>query len=204
MIPKTFHLIWVGDSPLPAYAVENRNKLIALHPKWEICFWEEHDGVLSCGASKPTTTRHPDLMKRACHPVQRANIWRLEVLYKYGGVYMDMDIEPLAAMDQALEGSKAAVSRMFHSDQVHNNSFMAAEPHHPWMKYALESIAFCDPNNVPSMSGMHMTNVVHRHPDVTVLGKWVIVQDPAWPYQKRELPKQTVAVHHFAGSWKGA
>ena len=85
MIPKTFHLVWGGDKPLPDYAAKHIAQLKELYPGWSVNVWDEfpHDRVTG------------DAMDIVPNHGARSDIMRLEILYKFGGVYLDVDVEPL-------------------------------------------------------------------------------------------------------------
>lgn len=90
-IPKIIHQIWIG-SPLP-------NKYLPLiaswqryHPDWEYILWD--DAMID--AFGLTNKDQYDASKNYG---QKADIARYEILYRLGGVYVDIDFECLRPMD---------------------------------------------------------------------------------------------------------
>jgi mannosyltransferase OCH1-like enzyme len=85
MIPKVFHLVWGNDKPLPDYAEANIAKLRELYPDWEVKVWRDfpHERVTG------------DAMDVAPNYGARSDIMRMEILWKFGGCYLDVDVEPL-------------------------------------------------------------------------------------------------------------
>lgn len=90
LIPKIFHFIWIGPHRFPYKS--NIDTYKQLHPDWEFKLWTD-DNI-------------PTLVNQKIYdqiPVYatKADLLRLELLYKYGGVYVDVDskclknIEPL-------------------------------------------------------------------------------------------------------------
>ena len=92
MIPKILHMIWVGPKPFPYQ--ENLQRYRDLNPDWEIKLWT--DGNL------------PDLKNLKIYktiPIYatKADLLRIELLAKYGGVYVDADSYPLKPIDGMIE-----------------------------------------------------------------------------------------------------
>ena len=89
VIPKTLHFIWYGPQPVPDIS-SWRN----LHPGWEIRMWREGDISLE-------NQRVYDyfLARKVYHGM--ADVARIEILLRYGGVYMDIDTECTRSLDEA-------------------------------------------------------------------------------------------------------
>lgn len=82
-IPKKLHLIWVGDMVRPDYVAAHVSLWTALMPEWDIRLWTNAD-----------VSRFPDIVQKCTKGAQQADIMRLFILYKEGGVYVDTDIVP--------------------------------------------------------------------------------------------------------------
>lgn len=90
-IPKIIHQIWIGDKSPPPHSLINT--WISKNPGFEHILWTETEiqkrgFVFEC-------QEKIDLCTELCG---KADIMRLEILWKYGGVYLDADsicIEPL-------------------------------------------------------------------------------------------------------------
>ena len=85
LIPRIFHRIWVGPDPLPAEYARYGQTWLDHHPGWELRFWTDDNF--------PDGLRRPEAQERLRSPVERANILRLEVVWRFGGVYVDTDFE---------------------------------------------------------------------------------------------------------------
>jgi hypothetical protein len=103
MIPKIIHRIWLDD-PMPDEFAEYGELWKQLHPGWAYMEWRSTD-TLPAGlrqssaqliASAPRWC--PKDWKRA-----QADILRLELLWLFGGVYADTDVEPLKPFDDLLK-----------------------------------------------------------------------------------------------------
>ena len=111
MIPKIIHYCWFGGNPLP----ESAKKCIASWrkylPDYEIWQWSEgslHDNVndnenvlfdkiLSFDVNSIPYTQQAYEAKKYAFVSDYARFW---VLYHYGGLYFDTDVEVIANMDE--------------------------------------------------------------------------------------------------------
>ena len=92
IIPKIIHQIWLGDGDVPIKYLSFIDSWKSHHPDWEYHLWTvDHLIPLRNQRSYDQTT----------DVVQKTNIVRYEVLYQYGGIYVELDtacfknIEPL-------------------------------------------------------------------------------------------------------------
>lgn len=90
-IPKIIHQIWLG-SPLPEKFKAWQQKIRQLHPKWEYKLWTDED-------VKNMNLANRDLFEYSKNWGQKSDLLRYEILHKYGGVYLDIDIEMLKPLD---------------------------------------------------------------------------------------------------------
>lgn len=93
IIPKVIHQIWVGNNSIPAnylYYLETWKKF---HPDWEFKLWREKDIL----AEKFETE---DLFLKSRGMAEQADIARYEILRRYGGLYIDTDIQCFANFDE--------------------------------------------------------------------------------------------------------
>ena len=89
-IPKIIHQIWIGPKPRPYILMDSwRLK----NPDFEYILWNEQE-FINRGIIFETQNKI-DSIEEICGKV---DIMRLEILYKYGGIYIDADsicIEPI-------------------------------------------------------------------------------------------------------------
>ncbi len=86
----------------------------------------------------------------------KIDVWRILILYKYGGVYSDIDNYPLSDFDERT--IRSDLSAFFFSDPWDRPSqwFMAAESHHPIMNLTARQII----KNVMGMGSILRPKVV--------------------------------------------
>lgn len=97
-IPQKLHFIWLG-SELPAEYAANIEVWRALLPHYEIKLWAEADLDSFAMINR-------DLFEQEINYPARSDIWRYEILYQHGGVYLDVtDQVPVIARDCAQQNS---------------------------------------------------------------------------------------------------
>jgi len=93
IIPKVIHQIWLGTASIP----QNYKYYLATwknyHPGWEFKLWTEKEIIQE---NFPTM----DLFYLARSYQERSDLIRYEILKKYGGLYIDTDIECFANFDE--------------------------------------------------------------------------------------------------------
>ncbi len=93
IIPKVMHQIWLGKSEIPPLYVNYFNECKKLHPDWEFKIWSETD------LAELELDNQPLFNQARSYPAQ-ADIMRYTILYKFGGVYRDMDIKCYRPIDE--------------------------------------------------------------------------------------------------------
>ncbi|MFY7729339.1 MAG: glycosyltransferase [Flavobacterium sp.] len=89
-IPKRIHQLWIGPKPAP---ITLMNTWREKHPNFEYIFWNETEFV-----KRNMTFLCQDKINAIEEINGKADIMRWEILYKYGGVFLDADsicIEPI-------------------------------------------------------------------------------------------------------------
>jgi hypothetical protein len=91
-IPKIIHQIWVGKKEIPPKYITFMEGWKKLHPDWEYKLWTDQDID-----SFPWEDK--DTFLKAKNPAMKGDIWGYEIIYKYGGVYIDCDMECIRPLD---------------------------------------------------------------------------------------------------------
>lgn len=121
VIPRIIHQIWVGPKPLPHDYAPLIEKIKSTHAGWEHRLWTEE--------SLPDGMIRTEWRDKLRFPAERADLLRLELLYKYGGVYLDVDFDVHKPLDQLLHIAPIVIADL-KPGRV-NNAFMAAVAGHP-------------------------------------------------------------------------
>ena len=132
-IPKIIHQIWIGPKPAP---IKLMNTWKEKHPEYEYIFWNENEfekrGMYFKCQDKI------DEMEEYCG---KTDIMRWEILYKYGGIYIDADsicIEHLD--DDLLNKSFAGYENEIKRPGLIAVGTMGFTPKHPITKEAIKYI----------------------------------------------------------------
>ncbi|NJN57659.1 MAG: hypothetical protein HC879_09235 [Leptolyngbyaceae cyanobacterium SL_5_9] len=84
MIPKIIHRIWIGNSEMPPEFQKFWKTWKYFHPGWEFFDWDD--------SNIQNLSLYP-LITQVKVPAAAADIARYELLYRYGGIYVDCDLE---------------------------------------------------------------------------------------------------------------
>ncbi len=111
-IPKIIHMIWIGPKECPYK--ENIQSYIDKNPDWEIKLWN-NDNL-------------PKIKNKWAFDIidiwaVKADILRLEVLYKFGGIYVDVDSYCLKPLDDLIK-NRVCFSMTSRGGKI-NNSILA-------------------------------------------------------------------------------
>jgi mannosyltransferase OCH1-like enzyme len=122
VIPKTLHMVWLG-SPIPNKVAGNMAEWQLQNPEWNLNIWT---------APLPSML-NLDLYEQAHEYVKpdavwqfRADLMRYEILYQYGGLYVDCDTTPLRPLGDLLDNVQEFAVRE-DKDWI-GNTYLASEP----------------------------------------------------------------------------
>ena len=192
LIPKRFHWIWFGDKPLPE---QHRRWIVGwleLHPGWRHTLWTDEN-------------RPPLVNERQFHAAdsyaQKADVARYELVYRYGGVYLDTDTECLRCIEPLLDGVEAfVVEGEPHTVEASPVGTVAG---HPWLR---EVIARLPQSMASGWGNMHqagprfLTSVTEGRDDVTIFPEHLFTSHPLEEWKLAEA----YSIHHWQESWGDA
>ncbi len=190
LIPRVFHQIWLGPNPLPDEYRRYQQTWLDHHPGWELRLWTEEN--------LPGDLRRPEAAEKLRAPAERANILRLELLWREGGVYVDTDFECLRSIEPLIEDAELFIT-LAKADRV-NNALMGSVPGHPLLERALGEIRPVE------YYGHDKAATGTRFLDELMLdGQGVTLLDHELFYPRTdEARRQAYAIHQMARSWKSA
>lgn len=211
MIPKIIHYCWVGGNPKPQsvlYCIESWRRLC---PDYEIREWNE---------SNYDFTKN-EYMKQA----YEAKKWgfvpdyaRLDIIYQYGGIYLDTDVEVVHPLDDLL-GNDCFFGFENTGDGeyfVNCGHGFGAVSHHEAVRSirdVYEHISFIDENETLNLlpsphyvtQSLRLLGLKQENCDQSLPGVQVYASDVLCPKNFRtgmiHRTNRTVSIHHFTASW---
>ncbi len=211
MIPKIIHYCWVGGAPKPKsvlYCIDTWKKFC---PDYEIIEWNESN----------YNFQKNQYMKDA----YEAKKWgfvpdfaRLDIVYEYGGIYLDTDVELIKSFDSLLN-QKAFMGFENTGDGeyfVNCGQGFGAEPHHDIIKAArdlYDNISFYkDDGSLNLLASPYYTTqtlrqfgLIQENRKQELDNMVVYTSDVLCPKNFRSgvisITDNTVSIHHFTASW---
>ncbi|MFC1841591.1 glycosyltransferase family 32 protein [Candidatus Dependentiae bacterium] len=96
IIPKTIHVVWINGDIDDCSVPEDLKKYIVTwiekHPEWQFKLWTDADVA-------KITLYNQDIYDEATNFGVKSDILKYEIVYRYGGVYVDVDFESLKPLD---------------------------------------------------------------------------------------------------------
>lgn len=96
MIPKVIHYCWFGKKPLPESALRCISSWKKHCPEYVIKRWDESNFSIK---KAPTYVKQAYKMKKWAFVTDYVRLW---IVYNYGGVYLDTDVELIKPLDSLL------------------------------------------------------------------------------------------------------
>jgi mannosyltransferase OCH1-like enzyme len=204
-IPKLIHQIWVGEKPIPESYLIYMESWKKQYPDWSYKLWTDKE-------VKEFKMYNRELYEKSEKMAQKADILRYEIVYNYGGFYIDSDFESLQKIDELL-GNINFVSGFEHNDRNFiANGFFGSVKEHPILKNIIEQMRnnYHNPINkqINQQTGpIYFTRMIEEY--IAKNGRDGILIFEAcvlYPYYLREkkpltYENYTYAVHHWGASW---
>ncbi|MDF2614695.1 MAG: hypothetical protein K0S71_2481 [Clostridia bacterium] len=196
LIPKIIHRIWVGNKKIPEEFIAYAQTWRKYHPDWEMKLWTDENMI---------PLKNQAYYDNAKELAKKADIARYELLYQFGGIYIDCDVECLKNIEPLLSGIEAFAGA--EDDYYITNAIMGCTVHNPIMKCIIENIPVSIQKNsaleINYQTGpIFITELLKGAPQFKVFEK-----DTFYPYhwtekyRKGEKFEKAYAVHHWAASW---
>ncbi|GHT29059.1 hypothetical protein FACS189432_07850 [Bacteroidia bacterium] len=225
-IPRIIHQIYEDPAGVPANLQKLAETWKEQHPTWEYRFWNKKaiEDFLEAEFPDFIPTYH-------AYPfnVQRWGAVRYLILYRIGGLYVDLDYECLESIDALLNGAlccmgmEPAVNSITHDKSlIVGNVLMASVPNHPYFKAIIKEMIKGEkystlPKSLQIMetTGPFMTTRLYEfYPnkeEITLLPAELVA--PLTLYEVQNLVSGLVtpdiedkvekcfAIHYFGGRW---
>lgn len=201
LIPRILHFIWIGTAPLPHAALQNISKWRELHPGWDVKLWR-NDEVAALGKLE-NQAAFDSLPSWAA----KSDILRLEILARFGGVYVDCaDFEPLKNIEPLIKDAECFVGWEVDGKMM-NNAIIGATPKHGAVLAAMDNLPAhlltADNRDAAYATGPFFLNECWWH-DARVTKfarKFLYPYDWHEPWRAKESFPEAFAVHHWHASW---
>lgn len=198
MIPKTIHYIWLGGKVKPNLAGICINSWKEKLDGYNIQEWNESNLDLDAIAAENRFFR--ECRKRKLWAMM-ADYLRLKILYEYGGIYFDTDIQVRKSFDPLLN------DHCFIGMEAKNyigTGVIACERYDQTIRTVLDFYNNDIWNSELYTIPMIITDVLKKHPEckITIYPQdYFAPYDPYVGYTGNEITKDTYCIHWFNASW---
>lgn len=217
-IPQVIHRLWLGPRPMPQRFKDYGRDWETLNPGWECHDWSWHD--------LPEDLANADIMDDTRRRSSRsdsielatalADIIDYELIARFGGVYVNTDMQPVRPLPPELHEGEAWAAR--ETDNRIVNAAMGGPPGHPFWQVMVDQLAERywrmrgqGNENIVELTGpCYLSDMLMAIPEeerIRVAAKEVFcpvdinavargqTADGLWTMDT--LPPDTVAVHHW-------
>ena len=206
-IPKIIHYCWFGPKPIPKLELECMESWGKYFPDFKIMFWNEDTFDISSNI----------FAKQAYEKKKYAFVSdcvRASVLNKYGGIYLDTDVEILSDFSHLLKGKDAVLG--FETSKLVGTAFMAFVPNQSIIKAFTDYYvgrSFLSENGDIEITAnpailasiLRKNSIVLNGKEQQINGVHVFKRELFFPKKivngKFQTTEETLAIHYFEGSW---
>ena len=214
MIPKVIHYCWFGDSPIPEKYLQYMESWEKYCPDYEIKKWDASNFDYSINS----------YCKEAYESKQWAFVSdyaRLYIIYHYGGVYLDTDVELLQSLTPLIEDGEGFIGFQ-NAMEINTGLGFAAASGNDCIKKMLDiyerrkfylsdgsinRVPCPAANTVGLMSKGLKIGEKHSHHIQQLEGIKVYPEEFFNPLnadtQKLSVTNNTYTIHHYTASWLG-
>lgn len=203
-IPKKIHYCWFGGNPLPKSAVKCIKSWKKYCPDYDIIEWNETNFDLNCN--------------EYCRTMAKQKKWafltdyiRLKVVYEYGGIYLDTDVEIIKPIDSLR--TKSAYMGIENTGRIATGLGFAAEVGNKLIKENMEYYenltSFTELKSCPFITTeilkKHGFSETHISEIQEIEGMRIYPEEFFCPKNERtgltKITDNTYSIHHFDASW---
>lgn len=211
-IPQIIHQSWKTNE-VPADWKGFQAKVQQLHPDWEYILWTDESSEAFVAKEYPDFL---SIYQGFSRNIMRADVFRYLIMYKMGGMYLDLDYEMLRTFD--FEGAELVLPmnrEKAYGDSYDGigNAIFASVPGHPFWAAVIEDMKEKPPKVkdfteiVESTGPMLLTRIYEA-------GDFSNIVVPGRHHFHQEVPRKQVVsevfrndssvygVHHCAGTWR--
>jgi inositol phosphorylceramide mannosyltransferase catalytic subunit len=198
LIPRIIHRIWLGSDEMPEEYVRFGESWREHHPGWEMWTWTD--------SNLPPLT-YPGALERCRNFGEASDVLRYEALYRYGGIYVDTDVECRRSLEPLIEDVSAFGA--WQRPGVIGSAVVGSIAEHSAIAEVLREVsegAGSGPQ-VEATGPVALTRVLEKARDVKLFGPetffpydyWEIPLDPE--VDAAEGAPDAYAIHHWHATW---
>jgi len=138
-VERLVHRLWLGPKPMPERYIEFGQQWQDLNPNWQVIEWTRKDlppmrnqSVLDDIARRPRSSIPMDFDRAVA--VQSSDVIYYELMERFGGVCLNVDIEPLRPLDDLMEITGENAWATFEDDYYLVNCAYGGPKGHPFWK----------------------------------------------------------------------
>ena len=209
MIPKIIHYCWFGGNPLPEIAKKCINSWKTFLPDYEIKEWNEKNYDVH---KIPYISQAYNSKKYAFV----SDYARFDILYKYGGIYFDTDVEIIKDLNSIIKKGPFVAIEKGNKFYINAGLGIASNKNEKIYKEILES--YQNDSFIKEDGSLNQKTVVTRVSDIFAKYGFVekdIIQSISnitiYPSEyfcpkdyftgEIKITQNTFTIHHFDASW---
>ncbi len=216
-IPKIIHHIWVGKKEISAEYKHYMQTWINSHPDWEYKLWTDAD-------VDSFPWQNKELFLECTNPGMKSDIWRYEILYHFGGLYVDTDMECIRPLNPIHERLEFYAGFDSDNNSIVANSLIGAAPKSPILKKMIHSLSkstkVIDPStitfdHIQAITGPVFLTKYTKHLKPLSFDHPILIFDkeyfqpvkcnnhgiPRSAQERLDIADNCFAIHHNGGSW---
>ncbi|MBC8046792.1 MAG: hypothetical protein H7Y00_08355 [Fimbriimonadaceae bacterium] len=211
-IPKIIHQTW-KNKEVPVQWLEYQSKVKSLHSDWEYKLWTDTDNETFVKKEFPDF--YPVYMSLPKN-IMRADVIRYLIMYKIGGLYLDLDYEMLKPFQYADKELVLPVSRSISFGDKMNllgNCIFGSAPNHIFWKTMIDELQNTPPQINNYLEVLHTTGpdfltrifYTAKYEDAFLPER--LIFHPPTPKNKNQYKKIihngiSEGIHHVSGTWR--
>lgn len=202
-IPPVLHRIVLAPMQDKGAVRRNWRRFARLNPGWTLTTWTDAD--------VRELPRIAEALAQCSSPAQKADIARLEILSREGGIYVDTDCDPVKPLSPLLD-----MNCFFGTEdgEHYSTAVIGAEVGHPAIEAYLDAILTQRRFELPlppneATGPMFATSFLRERADVTLLPPAAFYPESFEDSQQRKRKSrrqlsgpETYVIHRWAHSWR--
>lgn len=210
-IPKIIHQIWLGPNPLPDFYEKFAMTWKYYNPDFEYRLWTD-DNICNINLT------NPQLFNAISNYGAKSDLLRYELLYQFGGLYVDVDFECVAPVSSKMLVYDFVACLQFNSSPEVGNAFLMSAPHSNIIKQIVSQCSMPkkdDAFDIFVATGPYLvSSVVEKHLSAALQEFLILPSNYVYPFPSflaseacdphSFLTAESFAIHYWNMSWMSA